>query len=593
MESQILELRQLQSKEALEPGDYETLLSKEITIQEGDEILLNKVYIDTVSTSEEKIEIEKDITLSIDAYLYNINWNRLGKTYANTNSTLAGTGPEICVACGETSGGPPADKYTRLESVVYEWNGKSRGDGEDFWGGFELIIGFTDTNGNKNAKINVLLKGGNYKTTTGPFTTNIGVNFLTTDGYKILSPSPSQIANSELTTIDKFNTGPPKGDKIFTPIHRTMTIPIKQGSYDPDHIGKIITEKLTFNNNAGINFNNYNQLNNPFFVNSKDLSARYIASKKAFTDGPMTFTYADNYFVGASQIVLEYDEQTQRFKFSFTHTPLYDKNGNMVVQYLNRTIAAESNPAIDQERYPSLLGPQFTSIGRNSGLIFANLSATADIDNSPYDFWKAKLGITPSSITTNYKHINVDISSLGGNVEIPEFDDLVNGVNLTEGLQSIDTVISKVSGASPAVQDFMSVPNLERTISTSQTVIPDDYKANIGLETIPIYGNDIFQQSNFKFGYFQISIDASFKQYLVNELTVKRTIKGVVSRYFERNNYTSGTTDSGFVYIHRGEPIQLSSLRVRILDASGNLANNIGSDNTVFLEIRKQLKIEK
>ncbi len=592
MESQILELRQLQSRAIENPGDYETILSKEITVQEGDEILLNKVYIDTVSTSQEKIEIEKDITLSIDGYLYNVNWNRLGKTYANTNSAQAGTGPEICVACGETTGGLPPGKYERLESVQYEWNGKERGDGTSFWGGFELVIGFTDTNGNKDAKINILLQGGDYKRTTGPFTTNIGVNYLVADGYKILSPSPSQISNDELTKIDNFNTGTPTGTKIYSPIHRKMTIPIKQGSYDPDHLGRIITEKLTFNNNAGKNFNNYDQLDNPFFVNSKDLtSTTYIGSKKAFTDGPMTFTYADNFFVGASQIVLEYDEETQRFKFSYTHTPLYDKNGNMVIQYLNRTIASEGNPSgAGQARYPSLLGPQFSSIGRNGGIIFSSLSATTDEDNSPYDFWKAKLGITPSNITSNYKHISVDIAPLGGACEIPEFDDLVNGVNLTEGLQSIDTTISKVSSANPSVQDFMKVPDLERTIDTSKLIIPDDYKANIGTETIPIFGDDIFQQSNFKFGYFQISIDASFKQYLVNEDTMKRTIKGVVSRYFERNNYTSGTGDSGFLYIHRGEPIQLSSLRVRILDATGKLASNIGNDNTVFLEIRKPLK---
>ena len=591
MESQILQLREQESISSVNPGEYETILKNEITINEGDEILLNKVYIDTVSTSQEKIEIEKDITLSIDGYLYNVNWNRLGKTYSNTLDNLAGTGPEICVACGETTGGLPPGKYKRLESVQYEWSGHTK-IGQDYWGGFELVIGFTDTNGNKDAKINVLLKSGNYKNgSTGPFTTPIGVNFLASDGYKILSPSPDDIKNNELTTIDGFQTGDPVGTKIFTPIHRTMTIPIKAGSYDPDHIGKIITEKLTFNNNAGKNFNNYDQLDNPFFVNSKDLtSTRYIASKKAFADGPMTFTYADDYFVGASQIVLEYDETTQRFKFSFTHTPLYDKNGNMVIQYLNRTSADEKDPSVEQTRYPSLAGPQFSSIGRNGGLIFASLSATLDEDNSPYDFWKAKLGITPNNICVNYQHIKVDIASIGGACEIPEFDDLVNGVNLTEGLQSIDTVISKVSGASPSVQDFMKVPNLERDIPTNSTIIPDDYKANIGTETIPIYGDDIFQQTNFKFGYFQISIDASFKQYLVSQETVKRTIKGIVSRYFERNNYTSGTTDAGFIYIHRGEPIQLSGLKIRILDSSGKLASNIGNDNTVFLEIRKPLK---
>jgi hypothetical protein len=43
----------------------------------------------------------------------------------------------------------------------------------------------------------------------------------------------------------------------------------------------------------------------------------------------------------------------------------------------------------------------------------------------------------------------------------------------------------------------------------------------------------------------------------------------------------------GIPYIHKGLPLQLSSLGVRILNSDNVLPNTLGSDNTVFVRITK------
>jgi hypothetical protein len=38
-------------------------------------------------------------------------------------------------------------------------------------------------------------------------------------------------------------------------------------------------------------------------------------------------------------------------------------------------------------------------------------------------------------------------------------------------------------------------------------------------------------------------------------------------------------------YIHKGQDLEISSFRVRVLDDNGNLANDIDDNNTIFLKL--------
>ena len=66
-------------------------------------------------------------------------------------------------------------------------------------------------------------------------------------------------------------------------------------------------------------------------------------------------------------------------------------------------------------------------------------------------------------------------------------------------------------------------------------------------------------------------------------------IMGIVDNYYTTGNYTSAT-GGNIEYTHYGEPVYISEVGVRILRPDGSLAE-LGSDNTVFLKINKQIAL--
>jgi len=61
----------------------------------------------------------------------------------------------------------------------------------------------------------------------------------------------------------------------------------------------------------------------------------------------------------------------------------------------------------------------------------------------------------------------------------------------------------------------------------------------------------------------------------------------IVSRYYELNSFTSGGSDTSLIYTHVGDPITLSSFGVRIMKPDKTLADNLGENTSVFLQIIK------
>jgi len=60
---------------------------------------------------------------------------------------------------------------------------------------------------------------------------------------------------------------------------------------------------------------------------------------------------------------------------------------------------------------------------------------------------------------------------------------------------------------------------------------------------------------------------------------------GIVSRYYELNSFTSGTSADSLIYTHHGLPLTLSSFQVRIMNDKKTIAENLGENSVVFLQI--------
>ena len=71
MSSTILELRQRDAPESLDtPGDWETIITKPILIEEGDQIAMKACFLDSQAQSEDRIVIQNPVKVSISNGFY-------------------------------------------------------------------------------------------------------------------------------------------------------------------------------------------------------------------------------------------------------------------------------------------------------------------------------------------------------------------------------------------------------------------------------------------------------------------------------------------------------------------------------------------
>jgi len=560
-----IECRQKKSKQVVNNGDYTTKLSGQgVRIDTGDQIQLNKAFIDTLATSTNRIEIEEDITLQMSHVFYSDNWTDLGKTY--DSGSLGNTTNNLYVPCTD-SGGSPVSDFERVDRVVAQANALVYGT----WGNVDTTYSYVDVNGTR-VQHTFFIKGGDVSKGVSSASSNLGFVYKKGTLYYPVYPSFIDLdAKYGIGDLSYYTS--PVSNTVYHPINISSTLKIPTGSYDPDHLAKIITDGLSVNDKAitsGSIFADKEALDSPYLKNSKDLattSVTFIETK----DGTDSFILAFDHWVGSNIVSLEYDNETERMAWTYLHMPLYDTSGNIITQVTQQTYNPGGTGIVPTGKY-------FWS-SRNSGIAWTALAATKDKDGSVYDFWTAKLGFDLSKLLVRYTN---ELKPLGGGAGlVPIFTNLSTedtGTTTTSGFLGIDSAVQKIFG-SGATTKFFQVP--------SYNVTPN-FSTAIGTETEKIFSNDIFFQENNKFGYYLIDINASFKSDIIMEDTINRTIQGIVSRYYEQQSYTSATSDAAIAYVHKGEPIYLRDLRIRILKSDGTLADNIGDDNTVYLQVVKR-----
>jgi hypothetical protein len=81
-----------------------------------------------------------------------------------------------------------------------------------------------------------------------------------------------------------------------------------------------------------------------------------------------------------------------------------------------------------------------------------------------------------------------------------------------------------------------------------------------------------------------IGVNANFKTNYYSK-DGQQNILGILSRYYELNSFTSGTSADSLVYTHVGEDITLSSFQIRIMSPNKKIAENLGENSAIFVEI--------
>lgn len=342
------------------------------------------------------------------------------------------------------------------------------------------------------------------------------------------------------------------------------------------------------------------------------------------SDGvPNMEDFTSSRMIGASQIALEYNDG---FKWTFLHTPIYSA-GDIVVSYNNAMSWFIDNvPLPGQPNQDYVAGvPGGYWLGAYSGISWTSLT--------PASLWEDTLGFDLHSLCFSPRYENTDASrevlrtppaATGGGafskffVNYLAFKDIPltqkhlwtipistkqlgpvnrgyikNGTNATSGEISNSALLNKynpsaITGSDPIITFTYPDPGGGTPIGpvtrTSTAPIPN-VVVGISDATIPCLADVSVLDGSLNSGYFLLEINGK----MINEFTGNsfnsNLIMGVLSRYYSLGNYTSGDT-AGLSYIHKGEPILITELGIRILQPNGELAQ-VGNDNAIFIKVIK------
>jgi hypothetical protein len=541
MNNTIIECRQVLSTLVKSNGDFRTILVDPVKVEEGDQIYIKTSYIDNRENSLSKISFEEDTKFDFYNYIYQVYWDNFKDD--NERISIYGTNnPDNMkyILCQLTDGGDSklSDyvEYTKINIILYT---SSLPSGSltinlnfsyiDLNG--VLAFGYTNTDFIYEEKmsfpINVIGKKNSIKLT------DTTIQALSNLGYK-----PEPFTDIPLTGID-----------ILTPITLKTTITVEAGDYYPETLAEKISQKLT-----GFNSNLFNivELENAFLKNHQSIKNIYNSGTVneiyyVREDGNNAYTLKDasTLFSGSNQIALEFDSQnTQKFFWSYLHFPMYSQKAGTVGQIVNLFIPDASRPN------------NFFEVNKNAGILWSNLDS----------FFQTRLGFDLSTLTVKYEYNLITTGPLS-NTLAPVFN-LKDGVNTTGGFAGLDGIVPKNATFYESLLDYTNVE-----VSTQ--------------DTTKIYASQELNPNTLDSGYFIIEVDAGFQNEYIGEEIIKRNVQAITSKYYTAGSYTNGTTEDSIVYTHIGSPLYLSSFNIRILNPDFSLINNLGEDNTVFIQVVK------
>ena len=391
-----------------------------------------------------------------------------------------------------------------------------------------------------------------------------------------------------------FNSGLSAQEEAITAGHKcslikkTVNFTLKAGAYSPEHVAQLITDQIVKISATGkvTGADDQRFTNNELFTTSLDL--KHTGDKAdgsrpntlpfwIRTDGARALQFSDadigggvlrNYWCGASNFGLSFDG----FRFAFTnlHNSIYNQHHPVVVG------SRVGNRADTNEQYLA---------NKVGGLCFTELF--------PPSLWFSKLGfsrdmlVQPKKVTCAWTlpaaHPGngqnpvgmVGFTAAGVNGDLD--NRIVDGVNATGDLNACDAVIVKNDAPDPARGNgAYDTPGDTGLLGVNTSISTE----------IAILGGQLNQLQEGR-GYYQIEIDMNIPSEKIGSNEFNNKIQAIVGRYYASPNGTQAVQGEGAIqYIHKGQPIELSNFRVRILNPDGSLAR-LGDDNTVFLQITK------
>ena len=641
-------------------GDWETNLQEKIFLENGDTLICRNSYIDTKAQGSGKI-VMAETPVTINFLNYNMNWNGADRLQDGGNWTiaelsrtqmidyaeslrLASADGEPYVLCSKTIANADFRLFESYYTLGYG------GDPFATVGDFMIQLVYFDGNGDQVVSDNIVVpsyvQGIDpkvywyppavvYDATKFPVINGVTMDksivaFVSAGGatYYNLRVDGSVFDSTRVylnTMFPYFDSDTVIDQDIYTPVTASVTFTIPEGNYDPVELCELINTKMTESTGTP---SIESATNNPLLLNVEKVlpntntsTNRYFLPFTDKTSSDIVYGYFNaktTQICGASQFVLTYKDNQNKFAFQYLHTPIYskadgsDSSDAELAGYGASTLWSTNGsvgPGDQQGKVtpdPPLAKKNF-NINRNGGIVFTGLS--------PSSFWADQLGfevnpylekngritneLNPNAIVTNFQvkknraSDNAPYKIQTIPASIPVFTVVPKiGTHFTAGFNGVNQTFPKGANFQEP-NTITSAPNNDGVVT--------DYLVSIAEQTqdITALNKSIISNGSTTFGYFLLEIQSHFGNNFLTPNNNFKHITAIVSKYYSKDSYTSSTSGDSIVYVHQGLPMLLNSFKCRILNPDKTAAKNLGPDNTIIMEIVKaqpqpqQLKINK
>lgn len=557
---------------------------EEEEIAEGDTLLMKSCYLDTAESSAGKIQIASDETnFSVSFYHYIKNWTIQDKEYnLNAPTTLSQPDGQDYYLCDSknVSGG-----FTKkLESITMEQN--MSGTGTAWWGNAGVVFEYRAPSAPNppvpthpisyfTLKMEKIRHDPTNKITYTESSVdkngvNLGLGFLFNSNYPFeISKTKNNIGNLESNAhsincvdIGTTSTNIDNGT-IRTPHQFTFDFVIPEGGYDPAELSRIITDKCSLLRVDGSQLDDY-PMRSPFLTTNRQYAIDFPqADDNTFycAEGGQNFYRYTNpnvndYLSGTSEFGLKYDEGQDKYQFETLNIPYY----------------VMGQPSIEAVRKGST--DDFFLVNKNCGIAFTQLS--------PPNVWYKKMGFDPN-ICISATSVLRNFSGTIANQRIPIIIGAIEGISTTGTYKGLDTAVYKVGGTPTS-----GLPNPHGARAFTSTQLEGTPTSNLNQSII--YADLQVAQIQYSYAYYMIEIDLGIQQSLVSKAYNSTKIQSIIGRFYSKDSFTNAYNEGSIPYTHRGKSVKLSSARIRVLDDDGEPANDIGDNNSIFMELVKIVK---
>jgi hypothetical protein len=315
---------------------------------------------------------------------------------------------------------------------------------------------------------------------------------------------------------------------------------------------------------------------------SGGLTPPKTTTEAGFYDVPYYLT--DGCMAGAGQMALEYSvDGSNKFQFTYAHTPIINKaNNEITAVLLDNKVAGNINLTTPTKFFNNFSGIVFFNTFTNLSPLDVN--GAPDGRNDPFfaqlgmDFYDICYSDLPSNPILNRIAFPPNYVNFGLESEI-FFAKTTRNLNPIQNLANTATI---------------SIYNNDIVGNGSTYAITggkdSNFVFNISTTTIPInFSNQPISSVN-NAGHYLVELICAYSNNEYINATQNYQVKAIVGTYYLSSDSFCMTNGSdSYVYQHRGEPINLSSITVRLLNPiTKQEATNIGPNSTIYIMITKE-----